>query len=110
VDCDYVTKEYYLNTYGINQGKIEITKNKEISLKKAQIYPPHNGIGSEEDSLGSCINLIPKPPKDNLAKKFIYNRVVLRFLCRKISPDYIDQEKQFHLSFYCANDSLAIFV
>jgi hypothetical protein len=60
--------------------------------------------------LGSCINLIPKVPKDNLAKKFIFNRIVLRFLCRKISKEKIDQEKQFHLSFYCANDSLAIFV
>ena len=110
IDCDQVTKEYYQNTYGIKQDKIEMKKQKEISKSKIIVYPPHNGIGSEEDSLGSCINLIPRPPKDNLAKKFIFNRVVLRFLCRKISSEQIDQERQFHLSFYCANDSLAIFV
>ena len=62
-----------------------MTKSNQIAQKKTIVYPPHNGIGSEEDSLGSCINLIPKPPKDNLAKKFIFNRIVLRFLCRKIS-------------------------
>jgi hypothetical protein len=36
-----------------------MNENKECKFK----IPPHNGIGSEEDSLGNCFNLIPKPPK-----------------------------------------------
>ena len=30
--------------------------------------PPYNGFGSEEDSLASCQQLIPKPPKRDFVK------------------------------------------
>lgn len=32
--------------------------------------PPYNGYGSEEDSLGNCFSLMPKPPHKNLNKMF----------------------------------------
>ena len=59
--------------------------------------PPYNGFGSEIDSLGNCFNLIPKPPKIDLAKKFMYNRVILRFLCKKISNNNSEYNKNFLL-------------
>ena len=30
---------------------------------KKRELPPYNGIGSDEDSLSSCLYLIPKPPR-----------------------------------------------
>ena len=30
------------------------------------LFPPHNGFGGDEDSLGSCLNLRPKPPRKDL--------------------------------------------
>ena len=53
---------------------------------------------------------MPKPPKKNLAKKFIFNRVVLKFICRKISKDPIDNEKVFLMSFYCGDDSIMLYL
>jgi hypothetical protein len=31
-------------------------------------WPPYNGWGSEEDSLCSCMGLLPKPPKRDFIK------------------------------------------
>lgn len=88
---------------------IPFEDNKKRTKKTPQI-PPHNGFGSEIDSLGNCYNLIPKPPKINMAKKFIYNRVILRFVCRKISSFPEDLLKRFLLSFYCGDDTLMLYV
>ena len=41
---------------GYEQGKEEIEHEPAILPKLA--YPPHTGIGVEEDSLGSCISLV----------------------------------------------------
>ncbi len=32
--------------------------------------PPYNGFGQEEDTVGNCKALIPKPPKKDLTKFF----------------------------------------
>ena len=109
LDCDQFTKDYFADKYGINQIKVDknfIEKKKEFVRK----IPPHNGIGSEEDSLGNCFNLIPKPPKINLEKKFIYNRVILRFVCRMISKNKIDNSKKFIISFFCGDDTIMIYL
>ena len=31
-------------------------------------FPPYNGFGSEEDSLCSCMGLLPKPPRRDFIK------------------------------------------
>ena len=36
--------------------------------KRAREVPPYNGFGSEEDSLCSCMALLPKPPKRDFIK------------------------------------------
>jgi len=40
---------------------------------------------------------------------FIYNRVILRFECKKISRDVLDNDKDFLISFYCGDDSMMIY-
>ena len=30
--------------------------------------PPHNGFGNPRDAAGSCVGLVPKPPKRDLKK------------------------------------------
>ncbi len=42
-----------------------------------QEIPPYNGFGSEEDSLASCQQLIPKPPKRDFIKFMNKDRSVL---------------------------------
>ena len=40
---------------------IEVPRPSPPKVKRE--IPPYNGFGSEEDSLASCLNLIPKPPR-----------------------------------------------
>lgn len=74
-----------------------------MEIKKNKI-PPHNGFGSELDTLQNCLNLVPKPPKVDIAKKFTYDRVILRFECRLIGKNEEDAEKKFLLSYFCGDD------
>ena len=40
----------------------------DAAAKRAREVPPYNGFGSEEDSLCSCMGLLPKPPKRDFIK------------------------------------------
>ncbi len=110
LDCDFFTKDYFSRNFGIEQKKVDFEPLKSMKTYPKPKIPPHNGFGSELDSLGNCFNLIPKPPKIDLAKKFIYNRVILRFVCRMISTNKEDNLKQFILSFSCGDDNIMIFL
>lgn len=40
---------------------VDVPKPETRPVKR--IVPPYNGFGSLEDSLASCLKLIPKPPR-----------------------------------------------
>ena len=40
----------------------------------------------------------------------MYNRVILRFQCKKISNDKSENNKNFLLQFYCGDDTLSIYL
>ena len=44
-----------------------------------QEIPPYNNFGSLEDSLQSCLSLIPQPPKKDFIKMLENDHKVLRF-------------------------------
>ena len=44
-----------------------------------QEVPPYNGFGSQEDSMQSCLSLIPQPPKKDFIKMLENDGRVLRF-------------------------------
>merc|ERR1719160_877019 len=71
------------------------------------IYPPHNGVGTEEDSLASCINLQPKIPKQDLVKLTTLDGKILRFEARCANYQIEDEDRKFIIGFYCANDTVA---
>jgi len=86
-DCDQFTKEFYRTKYGIGMHKfigssladyfhrsdvvvvayidsfapVEIPKPEVSPIKK--VIPPHIGIGTEEDTMASVLDLIPKQPR-----------------------------------------------
>lgn len=45
----------------------------------SQILPPYNGFGSLEDSLQSCLSLVPQPPKKDFIKMLENDNKVLRY-------------------------------
>ena len=62
--------------------------------------PPYNGFGSEEDSLCSCLSLIPKPPK----------RDFIKFMEKDRSVSYAGQEKKNSTCQWASESSVSLTV
>ena len=73
--------------------------------------PPHCGaaVGSLEDSLQNCLSLAPKHPKKDLRKMLDNAGKSLRFSAKLVSVVPSDQHRQFILTYYLEDDTLAIF-
>ncbi|XP_064615278.1 EF-hand domain-containing family member C2-like [Liolophura sinensis] len=112
-DCDEFTKEYYRTKYGLEDfGTVEYKRPTGVKFTKQ--YPPYNGFGSEEDSLCSCMGLLPKPPKRDFLKFMEKDRHgldsnVLRFLARMDTNKPIDLDRRFIISYFLSDDSVLVF-
>jgi hypothetical protein len=81
-DCDKFTQEYYKSKYGLGKENVwgmsglpviifypYLDSFPPVAIPKPQArpvkreIPPYNGFGSLEDSLATCLTLIPKPPQ-----------------------------------------------
>lgn len=108
MDCDEFTRKFYLSK-GIQMGdnlKFPVVAKRE----KPKLNPPaHNGIGSEEDSLGSCMSLTPKPPRKDIHKILSNNGKTLRFQAKLNNTRVDDQNRSFVITFYLADDTVAVY-
>jgi hypothetical protein len=71
--------------------------------------PPHNGFGSEEDSLLSVYFLQPKAPQKDMEKMFKSDKHILRFNAKMISSTSADAERNFIVSVFVRDDTIQIF-
>ena len=111
INCDDFTKDYFAQNFGVQQVKVEgYSRDKKATRKMDIKIPPHNGFGSEEDSLSNCYNLIPKPPKLDMAKIFAYDKIILRFVCRLMNDEFDLPDRKLIMTFYCADDSIMIYL
>lgn len=108
-DCDEFTRKFYLGFLGIDQfeGKIDVSEKPLLHRKLAP--PPHNGIGSEEDSLISCQMIQPKPHKVDVVKLMTLTGECLRFECVIDHAEPEDESRKFIVAFYPADDNIAVF-
>ena len=51
-DCDDATKEFYEQFLGKHVEPVVVPEPEKVHLQL--LYPPHNGFGGDEDSLGSA--------------------------------------------------------
>merc|ERR1719387_1305192 len=65
-DADDATKEFYEKYLDKIIEPVVVPEPEKVHLQL--LYPPHNGFGGDEDSLGSCLQLRPKPPRKDLVK------------------------------------------
>ncbi|XP_009071519.1 PREDICTED: EF-hand domain-containing family member C2-like, partial [Acanthisitta chloris] len=77
-------------------------------------FPPYTGFGSEEDSLCSCMGLLPKPPQKDFNKFMEKDRYgmdsnILRFGAKLITDDPIDKGRKFIISYFLSDDTISIF-
>ena len=72
--------------------------------------PPHNGFGTEEDSMLNVKYLnFQFKVREYYADKFKRDKHILRFLSKLISPYPSDDERSFLLSFYCRDEAIQIY-
>jgi len=106
--CDEFTRDYYDKVYGARFDDIPVEFDETIE-RPQMVIPPHVAPGSEEDSLGSFLYLIPKVPKKNFRRMMENDRKILRFLARldTVSPE--DAGRVFVIKYFLADDTCSVF-
>lgn len=106
-DWDKFTEKYYFDKYGERRDPIDVRIKQKPPVKIDP--PPYNGFGDEEDSLGSWKYLVLKPPKRDLKKLIEKDRHQLRFGAVMDTDAPEDVNREFIVTYYLADDTLAIF-
>jgi len=106
-DCDEFTKRWYKTNLGIDMVPITVQRNPP--QKVIHPVPPHNGFGSDEDSLRNVLSLNPQSKIKYVTKLFKSDKHILRFNAKLISPVHSDSERKFIVSFFVRDDSIQIF-
>ena len=107
-DCDQFTKEYYAEKFGINDfPPVDVTERKGEAPD--QVIPPYNGFGSLEDTLQSCLSLIPQPPKKDFIRMLENDNKVLRYsaVMESVRPE--DKDRKFIISYRLSDDMMTIY-
>jgi hypothetical protein len=108
--CDAFTKNYYIENYGLKDADFPfLLVDEEQPVQSSLTAPQHNGYGSEQDSLGSFLFLIPKLPKVDYKKLMENDGKKLTFLARFVDAKPEDASRRFIVNFYMANDQVSIF-
>lgn len=106
-DCDEFTKNFYKDYMDVEQVSYPKQVEDRPIYHAKLTPPPHNGPGTEEDSLASCIHLQPQIPKQDLVKLTTLDGKILRFEARCGNGQVEDENRKFIIGFYCANDTVA---
>lgn len=106
-DCDEFTRKWFKANLGIEMNPIKMKRNPP--QKVIHPIPPHNGIGSEEDSLLSVYFLNPQAKIRDMIKMFKSDKHILRFNAKLISSIPSDSERKFIVSFFVRDDTIQIF-
>ena len=106
-DCDEFTKSWYARELGITQMPEKLPT--PAPVVQYQPVPPHNGYGTEQDSMGSVIALKPKAPKFDMKKMFKQDMHILRFNAKLVSTEPDDENREFIISFYCGDDTIQVY-
>uniref|UniRef100_A0A7S4B0V8 EF-hand domain-containing protein n=1 Tax=Chrysotila carterae TaxID=13221 RepID=A0A7S4B0V8_CHRCT len=106
--CDEFTRDYYDKVYGEHFEDIPVEFDESVE-RPQMVIPPHVSPGSEEDSLGSFLYLIPKVPKKNFRRMMENDRKILRFLAHLDTDNPEDRGRVFVIKYFLADDTVAVF-
>lgn len=103
VDADQNTRNFY------NEQNLELGQNEQMEtnrpIRQIRQIPPHNGFGSEEDSLQSCIG-----PLSNTSspKKKLGENKQLAFVADLLSGAPEDTERRFVITYYVTDSTIKV--
>jgi EF-hand domain-containing protein 1 len=108
VSCSRETELYYKRVHNITQVPVFV-KPIEQPLIKHEV-PPYNGWGSEEDSLASCLSLVPTAVQRDMLRFMENQGKTLRFQGKFENPSTpADSERRFVFTYYLEDETVAIF-
>lgn len=131
--CDDYTKQYYKTNLNLPESSFAAVRIPELDdnvddrvdgsgdpeQQQQQPYPPYNGFGTEEDSLGSCKYLVLKPPKKDFHKMLENENKVFRFVAVLEEDDgpgfgtdrgtVRPSDRRFVLSYHLSDDTLTLY-
>lgn len=111
LSCDSTTRGHYQKAGLYQPRDMPFTPKQKMVTAKVE-PPPHNGFGSEEDSLGSCSALMPKPPKKNYHKMLNNDRKNLKFSAQPANDGgtkTMDPSRKFVVTYYLGDDTISVF-
>jgi hypothetical protein len=108
-DADEWTKNFLDEKYGKHDWRPIIVDAVRGKWEEEQEPPPYNGWGSEEDSLGYCYSLHPKPPRKDIVKFITKDGMILRFSGKLKDPQPQDVRRNFVIVYYLSDDTVAVF-
>lgn len=108
-DADEFTKQWYAAVRGVDMRDAVVDVEEKKPDPPVIEAPPHTGFGSEEDSLSSFMFLTPKVPRKDFVKLTEFDKKMLRFTARLHNPSPIDESRQFIVTYYLADDTVAVF-
>jgi len=107
-DCDDFTRNFYKQFLGIDQAECKLDVSEPPIHHTVLPPPPHNGIGTEEDSLINTKMLAPKPPKQDLVRLMTLSGEILRFEAIMANGQPEDEVRRFVIGFFPDTDSVAV--
>jgi hypothetical protein len=108
--CDEFTKNYYMTELGLTEVDFpQLNMDPPARIVPSMEPPAHNGFGTEEDSLGSFLYLMPKVPKKNFKKLMENDGINLRFLSKFVNPSPEDSERVFIITYYMSDDTVGVY-
>lgn len=109
VDADGATRKFFASKFGIDLKPRIPVDGDEPRVVRALDVPPHNGWGSEEDSLGSCVSLVPKAPKtpfDVHGAKLPNQK--LQFEAKMVTNHPDDVDRKFVIQYFVENNTIKV--
>lgn len=102
IDADKSTREFYeAQGRGLSEATTFEEDEPPVLVRK---IPPSTGFGSDEDSLTSCVGSLVQ----NAPKKVLGDNRTLRFLGRFITEKPEDADREFVISYYVADKTVAV--
>lgn len=105
-DCDDFTREFFTRYTGFDQPSCPVEEKQPVHVKLT--FPPHTGIGTDEDSLASCLHLTPRAPRRDINKLMGDQGKVLRFQARMVNGKAEDSNRRFVVAIFISDDSVGV--
>lgn len=107
-DCDDFTRNYYKKALCIEQGNA-LDVDEKPKPEPTKKIPPHDGIGSLEDSLQNTLTFLPKPPKKDVVKQILNANKYLRYEMKMVDIHPEDSIRRFLLLYSLGDSTCKIF-